>query len=316
MTKSISFDLVSLNEGSAVPKLDWSREQAQRMLPEFTDQLEDLVSQSYSDLWGLIDDAAHNRFPAALSSEHIRALNKLGSGLQDDERIEFLGSHGADGSVVYLDTFRRKALITGVRETYQARYDGIGTLVGLHVTDGYIDVETVEHGELRIAVDPDRVSGEFDGNTGSEVQFALQIELDNNDQLRGVISVFGVDLIDAELSDSIMNCRERLNELRNLRAGWHDGGGCAIDGAAIETARDFLAKRPFFAGAYRLFPTDNGGVLFEFEKQGWDFSIEFGVGGAVEMYGVRIDGPEEMESQFFTRLDDEFISAFDARTGH
>jgi hypothetical protein len=313
--QSISFDLVSIDEGSAMPKLDWSREVAQRMLPDFTDQLEELVVKSYGDLVKLIDGAGHNQFPSALSSEHIRALNKLGAGLQGGERIEFLGSAGDDGNVVYLDPFRRKALITRVRETYQARYDGIGALVGLHVVDGYIDVETTEHGELRILVDPVRVREEFDGNTGSDVQFALQIEKDNNDCIRSVVGVFGVELIDAELSDSIMRCRNRLDELSKLDGGWHDGDGNAIDPSAVAAAKVFLAKRPFFAAAYRVYPTDGGGILFEFENDGWDFSVEFGVAGAIEMYGVQIDGSEEMEPKFFTRLDDDFIRVFDEHMG-
>jgi hypothetical protein len=313
--QSISFDLVAIDEGSAMPKLDWSRETAQRMLPDFTDQLEDLVDKSYKDLVVLIDGAGHDRFPSALSSEHIRALNKLGAGLQDGERIEFLGSSGANGNVVHLDPFRRKALITRVRETYQARYDGIGTLIGLHTVDGYIVVETVEHGQLRISVDPVRVSEEFDGNTGSDVQFALQIEKDNNDHLRSVIDVFDVELIDAELSDSIMRCRDRLNELSSLGAGWHDGDGNAVTPSAVEAAKVFLAKRPFFAGAYRLYPTEAGGILFEFKNDGWDFSVEFGAEGTVEMYGIQISGSEEMEPEFFGRLGEDFIKVFDEHMG-
>lgn len=311
--KSISFDLISIQEGSAVPLLDWSREIAQQTLPGFTDELEEVVGQSFTDLISLIDGAGHQQFPQALSSEHIRALNKLGSGLRENERIEFLGSEGQDGNVVYLDTFRRKALITHVRDTYQLRYEGIGQLVGLHVV-GHIQVETQEYGELRIPVDPDRIAAEFDGNTGSDVQFALQIELDNNDNYRTIIETFDVELIDAELSDNIMRCRERLSEVRHLAAGWLNGIGEASAEAAVEGASAFLRKRPSLAGAYRIYPTEEGGVLFEFEVGGWDYSVEFNREGSVEMYGVQINGPDEMDPVTFPGLSDDFLGAFDART--
>jgi hypothetical protein len=48
--KSISFDLVSIESGSAVPKLDWNRKTAQANLPGFTDELEKLVDNSYDKL--------------------------------------------------------------------------------------------------------------------------------------------------------------------------------------------------------------------------------------------------------------------------
>jgi hypothetical protein len=311
--KSISFDLVAIEEGSAMPKLDWSRQVAQATLPGFSDQLEEVVDESYVELVGLIDRAGHQQFPPALSSEHIRALNKLGSGLRENERIEFVGSRGADGNVVYLDLYRRKALITHVRETYQIRYEGIGSLIGLHVADGWISVDAPEYGRLQIPVDPDRVADEFDGNTSFSVQFALQIELDNRDNFRSIIDVFDVELIDSELSDKIEVCRKRLADLRELQDGWLDGDGYAPKSPSLESADKFLSKRPSLAGQYKIYPTSLGGVLFEFQVHGWDYSVEFGPAGTVEMYGVEIDGIAEMEPLMFEDAGDTFVTEFDSR---
>lgn len=41
--QSMSFDLVAIEEGSAVPKLLWNREIAQESLPGFSDELDDIV---------------------------------------------------------------------------------------------------------------------------------------------------------------------------------------------------------------------------------------------------------------------------------
>jgi hypothetical protein len=311
--KSISFDLISIESGSAMPKLDWNRETAQANLPGFTDELEHLVDNSYNDLTQLIDGAGNADFPQSLSSEHIRALNKLGSSLRDGERIEFLDSQGADGNVVFLDTYRRKNLITHVRETYQSRFEGIGRLLGTHLrtqVSGYIEVVTAEHGEIRILIDDDRIVNEFDGNINGDVQFALQIELDNNDKFRSIIDVFDVELIDEA---DLMHCKRRLAELRGFEAGWHNGSGAAVNTAALAVAERFLEKRPVLARAYHIYPTLAGGVLFEFENNGWDFSVEFGPGGTVEMYGVQIVGPEEMEPQTFDNLNSAFVDLFDTR---
>jgi hypothetical protein len=119
----------------------------------------------------------------------------------------------------------------------------------------------------------------------------------------------------AQIDADLLRCRGRLAELRDLKAGWHDGSGAAIDEAAAETAERFLSKRPFLASKSRIYPTDAGGVQFEFERNGWDFSLEFHPGGTIEMYGVRIEGIEEMQPQIFERFDESFIRQFDERVG-
>ena len=312
--KSISLDLVGIEDGSAVPRLEWSLEQAQATLPGFTDELEEIVDQSFKDLVGLIDGAGQARFPAALSSEHIRALNKLGAGLRDQERIEFPDRSDSDGNVVYLDNHRRRALITQVRETYQLRFEGIGDLRGFNVA-GYIDVDTEKYGELRIDVDRDRIAAEFDGNIGAAIQFELMIELDNRDTFRAIVDVFDVELIDPDLADNVMRCMARLTDLGNLRDGWHDGEGSAPSAEAIKVAKTFLRQRPSLAGALSVFPTLAGGVLLEFEVRGWDYSVEIEADGGLEFFGIQIEGPEELEAKHFMNAGEDFLAEFDARVG-
>lgn len=309
--KSISFDLVGINDGSAIPTLDWSREQAQAVLPGFTDELEEIVGEAYSDLVALIHGAGQDRFPRVLSSEHIRALNKLGAGLRDQERIEFPHTSCGDGDVVYLDNHRRKALITRVRETYQLRFEGLGDLRGFNVA-GYIDVNTEDYGELRIKVDGERIASEFDGNIGAAIQFELLIELDNRDALCGIVDVFDVELIDPDLADNVMRCMERLTDLGNLEDGWYDGEGVAPSDEAIKAAKNLLRQRPSIAGALLAFPTPAGGVLFEFEVGGWDYSVEVDADGALEFLGVQVQGSDELEALRFSTAED-FLVEFDAR---
>ncbi|ACI93249.1 conserved hypothetical protein [Afipia carboxidovorans OM5] len=312
--KSISFDLVDIEDGSAVPNLTWSRDTAQRSLPGFGDKLLEVIHGSFDSVVNLIDEAGHQRFPKSLSSEHIRALNRLGSGLRHDERIEFLGTKSADGNVIYLDSHRRKALITRVRETYQARFESIGHLCGSVANDdgsGHIVVSTKEHGEINIPVDADRVRDEFDGSIDAQVQLDLQIEMDNDDRLRSIVNVFDVGLIDAEIGEDLLRCSSRLSELQSLPPGWRDGNGLSISSNAIDVATRFIAKRPFLAKQYRIYPTEDGGILFEFETNGWDISVEFLPSGEIEMYGVKIDSDEELEPTKFANLESDFIAAFD-----
>jgi len=313
--QSVAFDLVGITEGSAVAQLAWSRETAQEKLPGLSDELELIIAQSYGDVLRLIDDAGQGRYPRALSPEQVRALNRLGAGLREDEKIEFPRSAQSGGSIIFLDAFSRRNLITHVRETYQIRYEGIGTLNGLHVDDGWISVATDDRGQLRVQVDPSRVSNDFDGNTGKPVQFSLQIELDRNENFRSVVDVFDVDLIDREIVERLEKCKARLTEFRSLAKGWHNGDGEPIASEAIRATEAFLVKRPAFAETYGVFPTPSGGVLIEFQTKTWDLSVEVDSTGAMEIFGVEIDGAGEISSRIYERMDDEFLSEFDRQIG-
>ena len=310
--QNFTYDLIGISNGSAVARLERLR-LVQRSL-QGLDHSEELATESYDELVKLIDSAGTPQPPKNLSLEKVRALNRFGSGLKDGERIEFKGSQGSDGKVVYLDTFRMKALITQGRDSYQLRVEGIGVLSSLHL-DGFIGVRTDKYGELKIPVDPDRIKGEFNvpESLGASVQFSLLLELDSRDKYKSVKEVYEVELIDQERPDSVMKCMQRMTELKQLQDGWLDGSGLRPTDAAIGAAEHFLNKRPDLASSFRIYPMENGGVAFEFELRGWEFSIEFGPEGRVEMFGVEINGPDEMEPKTFDRVDELFLAEFDSR---
>ena len=316
--KSISFDLVEIRDGSAMPRIEWDRGDDQGQLPDISSELEILVTTSYDKVLDLFD---HANGPAALdlTPANIRALKKFGGNLLQDEKIEFPGSQGTDGQVIYLDKYRWESLITRGRDSHPARYDGTGLLIGTGVdptgTNGRIDVHTSEHGTITIPVSPERVRADFDGSIEHEVHFRLKIELDNNDVLRSVVDVFDVDVIEAKVLTGLSACRERILYLRSLEEGWHDGFGKPPTQEAVATASRLLSRKPGMAASYRIFPTDAGGLLFEFVRAGWNHSIEIGPGGSAEMYSTEIEGDAETDTEALDVNGDEFIQHFERVTG-
>jgi hypothetical protein len=308
--KSISLDLVAVEQGSAVPKLEWNANPDDVLLPGFVDQMADIVDRSYEQIIGLITRSASGAGASDLGRDQIRALNRLGAGLGAGEKIEFVGSQTQDGNVVYLDAGRRKTLITNSSATYQVRYEGTGVIYGVHV-DGRLWIETEEHGEIELNVDASRVEQEF--NVNNMVEFAIQIETDTQDNFKRVVDVFDVELIDPTSGPDYLACRERLSELATIKDGWHNGTGVAIVQIAVEHATDFLEARPAHAKAYRIYPTEDGGVLIEFAMRGWDYSVEFCRDGAVEMFGVEINGVGELATRQFSGIDEAFLKLFDDR---
>ncbi len=315
--KSLSFNLTGVADGSAIPQLQWDKVTAQSLLPGFVDEIGELIDGSLKKIVTLIDQAANGHFPKVLPPEHVRALNRFGSGLRDGERIEFLGSHGIDGNVVYLDNDRRKALITKVRETYQTRYEGTGTLVGTNAAnDPYIQIETKAHGLILINLERDRVIQEFDGNLGTPIQFDVEIELDNTDHFRSLVDVHAVGLIDEQIAGELQRCRNRLDEISKLADGWDNDASHAVSKAAFVSANQFLSRRPQLCGSYKIFPTADGGLLFEFETGRWDLSLECLPSGEVEFFGIEIDGEGEISPEIYSEVSEVLIAKLDKHAGN
>lgn len=309
--KSLSFDLIDIVEGSAIPKLEWNRNSAQENLPGFADEIEEIVEVAYDNVIALLG-GRDGRFKA-LNAEKVRALNRFGAGLRDHEKIE-LEERGSS-NVVYLDAARRKQLITGARETYLTRFEGTGELIGVQVPSGYegfVTVRTDLYGEIRIPVDPQQIYEEFASELNFDVQFEILVELDSQDRFRGVADVFDIGIVFDDTRAGFTKALDRLSELRALPDGWHDGEGKRVAGVALENATEFFIQRPYFCKFYRVFPNEDGGILIDFEIVGWDFSIEFGNEGAVEMYGVEIDSDREMKPLEFANIS-EFLEEFDRR---
>ena len=245
-------------------------------------------------------------------------MNKFGSSLLPSEKIEFLDSRGTDGNVVFLDTYRRKRLITRGRDSYQTRFEDIGKLLGSEIdptgTVGTITINTSEYGKITVLVSSERVRDDFDGYIEADVQFRLMIELGSDDTFRGVVEVYDVDVIDAKVVADLAVCRDRIASLVSLGDGWHNGSGKSTTHAAVATASRLLARKPGLAESYSIFPTDMGGLLFEFSRRGWDYSIEIGPEGMVEIYGTETIGDKEIDTEALDASSDEFARQFELVT--
>lgn len=308
---SLSFDLISIDRGSAVPQLAWSRDEAQHALPGFVDEIEDIVDRAYVSVLDLIRDAGIGKYPKSMSTDYIRALNKFGSNLRENERIEFVrGGEQNSGNVIYLDAHRRRELITNVRETYETLYEDIGTLKAIHI-DGSIVVSTTKFGEIKIDVDKDRIKSEFDGNLGSDIQFSIIVELDSRDGFKSIINTLDIDIVDSDISEQFSRCKQRISDFLQLKSGWLDGIGATITEVAINTAERIITKRTYITKSLKIYPVDDGGILFELILSDWDYSIEIGPDGKIDAFGIELTGPKEQEVVEFPSDTTEFYNMID-----
>lgn len=312
--KAISFALVEIEDGSAVPIISLESEIAQQSLPNIGDEMDDIVSRAFDRVAKIYDDAAHDVFPQALPQDAIRALSKLGANIQDDERIEFRGKSGQDGNVVSLDSYRRKVLLTRVRETYTKEFENVGTLTGIDATHNTIQVHTEEYGELRLPLEGVSLPVEqFDGNLFTLVEFSISVALDAHDEFKAVEDVHSVDLV-RPYDDAVMKCVRRLQELSRIEKGWlGENQGERLVHLAGMRATQLVFMRADLAELFRIFPTEDGGVSVEFDKNSWSFAVEIAPDGSLEIDGSSESG-EVFEVQSYDEFSQEFFDAFDRMT--
>lgn len=312
--KAISFALIEIEDGSAVPKLSLENDVAQQSLPNIGDEMEEIVARAFDRVARIYDDAAHEVFPQALPQDAIRALSKLGANIQDNEQIEFQGQLGEDGSVVSLDAHKRKNLLTRVRETYTKEFEGVGTLTGIDATHNAVQVQTEQYGELRLLLEGVSLPVEqFDGNLFSLVEFSISIALDAHDEFKAVEDVYSVDLV-RPYDEDVMRCVRRLQELSKIEKGWlGEGQGEQLVHLSGMRATQLIFMRSDLAELFRIFPTEDGGISLEFDKDGWSFAVEIMPDGSMEIDGNSEHG-EVFEVQSFDEFSEEFFSAFDKMT--
>jgi len=298
--RSFTFDLIGIGEGSAIPKIEWNRDIAQENLPGMADYLEGLAQLSMERLLEIVDGSGNGRMPRSLPSDAIRALNKFGSSLRDDERIEFNGSSDDADNVVYLDAERRKRLITHVKETYDVRAEGIGRLHGTSLGTGAygsIEIDTI-YGIITVQVDRAEVAEIYDGNIEALVQFDLTLELDHHETFRTVRSVHEVDLVDEANAVALTDIVRRLDEISVMREGWLDGDGASISPRSIEMAREFVIRSLNLVGSMLAFPSPEGGVTIQMRNEKYSGSIDFEPEGDVDLVVIGRDEPFEFDGTY------------------
>lgn len=299
--KALSFSLVRIEDGSAVPCLALDNVTPQPALPGLHAYAH-LVEHAFEKVVSLFDDARRSVFPASLSKRHVNALNQFGAALKEGERIEFHGHKDSTGNTISVDSNIRRSLITHISETYHKKIEGFARLIG-NLEDGAVFVRDSNLGEIKIQVPPDSVTQIFDGNLGSSVFYSLIVDLDKNDRLKGVSRVEDIGLIDDEMERR----QQRLIFIEALKDGWHDGDGSAPSPIALSHANTFVIGIPSDLSNLKIFPTVTGGILFEFVASGWDYSVEVHESGRVEFFGIEIEGVGESDIREFDGITEELL---------
>lgn len=93
-------------------------------------------------------------------------------------------------------------------------------------------------------------------------------------------------------SPGVARCHRRVEHLFAL-VGYRGNFSVSFD--AVKVAHALIDMTPGMAKAYHIVLNGgNGGLLFEFERQGWDYAIEIAHTGMIEVSGVNAESLVDM----------------------
>ncbi len=323
--KAISLALVGIRGGGTVPEVAFQSDAARRSLPEFGDELDDLVVAAFDRVVMICDGASHDGFPDIPSPKAVGAMSKFGANLLEGEHMEFPGKKGRSGGKViwdrkrlenFKDTHQRSVseAFDMQLETRRRKFDGIGPLAGVDTVRNSVQVQTDEHGDVWLPLGClSRSISQFSGNLFAPVEFSASIAVNADGKLINVEEVYSVDLFeqrDGDVWDRIV----RLRELFTMEKGWlGNGQGEESTPVAILRAANLVFKRRKFADLFRIYPTGNGGISVEFDKGGWNFCAEMMPDGSIEI-DRSLPGEKTFEIESFDGMSQDFFNEFDRMT--
>lgn len=284
--------LTGVGDGSALPRLQLSVEegsQAQLIPGETRRQLMLDAEREFE----IVLAAASAGRDMVLSPAQIRNFNRFLTNLKPGEEFKYCADPApivsSSVNVISLDAERRKRFLTSVTTTYEQRVQGKARLKAVDETGSLRFIDTVLR-EFSVN-DGTRPPSEYGANIGSYYEYDLVVVRKHDDSIQQVVMIHDLSLLEHPAIDAI-------DEMSSLTDGWLDGHGKAVQESVRVRAKDFIRSTEPLPTFYAVAPTEEGGVLLEYEAKGWDYGVEFNADGSFKFFGIEIEGAAECSQDF------------------
>lgn len=284
--------LTGVGKGSALPKLELKvlEERQPALIPDGSKiELMEKAEKKFAETL----QAANDGSEVVLSATQIRNFNRFLTNLKPGELFKYNPDKDDEFSdtskVVSLDVERRKRFLTSVTTTYEQRIQGRARLKSVEER-GLLRFASADHREFPIH-DDSREAGEYGANIGAYYEFDLTVERRHDDSIQRVITIHDLSLLEDPAITAI-------DEMAMLEDGWLDGFGKAVSFSVRDSAKKFLVSSNRFPAFYAVAPTEEGGILLEYDHDGWDYGIEFNSDGTFCVFGIELDGSNEFSETF------------------
>ena len=205
--------------------------------------------------------SSEGQLPPDFPRELLAYFNQVGRSLNADERMEL---KCRNGQPAVLTPERRKRLVLAADTVYERPIELIGTIVEANWEKSSFQLrQTTGEPAIVLVPMPDSFHGparSFGGRHRSQITVKGVGAFDSWDHLQKVVSVESLEVQpDFQLAS-------RLDELRTLNAGWHDGKGKAPDRNKLnQVAQKIVGNYPERLPLPAIVPTPEGNLLFEWD---------------------------------------------------
>jgi len=211
------------------------------------------------------------RVDDTLTAPALTAFEKFGSSLTDDEAIVFINGSGKS-SPTLTQEIRREILLRRTEDNVTTKNTvEVGRVVR---ADGPARTIDLDFNGRKIAL---KLSKNQLQNLGIDIaeldNVWVRVEglgrFDQNERLLDIEDLMNIEKLESD--DPIV----QTLELQTLKDGWLDGEGRAPTNDVIRIAMETIDTLPDDAPVPTVFPTGDGGILFEWLLDRWDISLEF-----------------------------------------
>lgn len=293
LTEGISLRLTGVEDGSAKLPIMLFFTTTGLFPPankDYFEQARDLVISAV--------DAAERGEDASrfLKPEFLRYFNRFARGLREDEVIE-LRPENTDRPARLNKETRRRLILAADEEITEVvtlrgvipEHDRIKNSFELQLWNGRrVKVNTSDESR-------ELVLEAFNGALeGKKVQVRAIGKYGRDNSFRGIDTVEDISILDPN------DVPARLDEFRDLRDGWLDGDGVALDSAGLDwLAEAFEANYPDDLDLPFLFPTPEGGVRAEWTLGAHEVTLDVNLATRkAEWHEVDMRGDEGTEREF------------------
>lgn len=281
-TDDFSLHLTAVEPGSAIPVL--KRYFSGEKLP-LSDHFDKALALVQSAIIAVnMGQAVPDEFPR----EYLGYFNRFGSSLREGERIEWPQAGGSQ-PLVYDRTTRKKLVLTGAK-SYQAAADMRGWITEVNAEKNSYTLKLIGGPKL-LGSYPRELAGsvldalsEFqrDKFQSCKVLVRGMADYDLNDQPVRVAETQHLELLDPN------DVAARCEELAQLKEGWLDGEGEALDKEGLKWfANSWVSFASQGLPLPYIYPALEGGIRLEWTNQTWELAAVVSLDSKqAELYAV------------------------------
>lgn len=268
-TNGVSLRLEGVDEGSAIPKIVLVT-----ALTFLAVGSEHYFNQARASIIAAIDAAQHNEPLKDHLPEHLLSgFDRIGRSLHDDEFIEFNPTNRERPARLDKETRHKLVLASSKVKEYTEDVVLRGLIVGVDIEKSNFKLKLMDGQTAYGPITPQHHDKILEALTGCEAGVKVKVQgigiFNRYELLKSIESIEHLSILPPR------DIGARLDEFRNLKAGWFDGIGATFKGKTL----DWLTGR--FDEAYEdnlplpyLYPTPQGGVRAEWRLSNYEASLE------------------------------------------